>query len=115
MAGGRLGRYAEKRAALHSMGTSEPWVKKENAMFFSATNTRGHRAQMFEVKSKYLKAVRKKVPISHYGQYRYSIYTYGHSGWSARLREITYMNTTVFMEESPCHEYFQHLYVHARL
>jgi hypothetical protein len=36
---------------------------------------------------------------------------YGHSGWSARLREITYMNTTVFVEDSPCHEYFQHLYV----
>lgn len=116
-------------------------------MYFSATNTRGHRSQMFQIKSKHLQAVQKKVPIAHYGRYRYSVYTYvssqtavlggvvcqrdweapdslcfrlttlanahryGHSGWSARLREITYMNTTVFVEDSPCHEYFQHLYV----
>lgn len=117
------------------MGTTESWHEKENQMYFSATNSRGHRAEMFRIKSKHLKAVQKKVPMSHYGHYRYSVYTYesaqslrhaeaheisdtarfclryGHSGWSARLREITYMNTTVFLEDSQCHEYFQHLYV----
>ena len=49
--------------------------------------------------------------IVRMGRYRYSVYTYGHSGWSARLRELTFMNTTVFMEESPCHEWYHHMCV----
>ena len=34
------------------------------------------------------------------------MYTYGHSGWSQRLRELAFMNATVLMESSDCSEFF---------
>jgi hypothetical protein len=67
---GQMGlvRYTEKRAALQRMGSGEPWDSKENQMYFSATNTRGHRDTMFSIRSSNLKAERKKVPVAHYGR-----------------------------------------------
>jgi len=44
--------------------------------------------------------------MSKYGEYRYLAYTYGHSGWSGRLRELLFMNSTIFMERSECNEFY---------
>jgi hypothetical protein len=98
--------YKDKFAALEQIGTATSWDEKKNKLFFSATNARGHREKMFEIKSPMLEAVTRKVPLKTYGEYKYNAYTYGHSGWSARLRELMFMNTTVLMEKSMCNEYF---------
>lgn len=98
--------YHAKFTALEHMGTNVKWDAKQDKLFFSATNARGHRAKLFDIKSPYLEAVSKNVPLKKYGGYKYNVYTYGHSGWSRRLREMMFMNTTVFMETSSCNEFF---------
>lgn len=100
--------YQNKRVALKSMGASTTWDEKTPRLFFSATNKRGNRAKVFGLKSDMIEAVTRNVPLSTYGQYRYQVYTYGHSGWSRRLRELAYMNSTVMMERSECEEFFFH-------
>lgn len=98
--------YNAKFSVLERLGTSSPWDAKKDRLFFSATNARGHRAKLFDIKSPYVEAVSRNVPLATYGEYKYNVYTYGHSGWSRRLRELMFMNTTVFMEHSSCNEFF---------
>lgn len=102
--------YVRKRQELLHMGTAKTWDQKIPKLFFSSNNKRGHRGNIFEMESPYIEAVNHNVPMSTYGEYRYAVYTYGHSGWSARLRELTFMNATIFMEESSCKEFFAHFY-----
>ena len=98
--------YHAKFTALEHLGTNSGWDEKKDKLFFSATNARGHREKLFHIKSPYLEAAHKNVPLKTYGEYKYNVYTYGHSGWSRRLREMMFMNTTVFMETSSCNEFF---------
>lgn len=100
--------YEKRRTGLIQIGTSLTWDEKATKLFFSATNVRGHRASLLGFQSPHLTTVRAKVPLKQYGGYQYSVYTYGHSGWSRRLRELAHFNTTVFMEASSCQEYFFH-------
>lgn len=100
--------YKDKYAELVAMGTNTTWAEKKPKMFFSATNTRGERANLFSMKSPHLTTLNGNVALKKYADYRYSIYTVGHSGWSRRLRELMFFNTTLFMEDSDCHEFIYH-------
>lgn len=105
-----LRRYADNHRDLVRIGTGASWDAKRPKAFFSAKNTRGHRARMFALDTPHLETRRGNVPLPTYGDYRYSVYTYGHSGWSARLRELMFFNTTVLLERSKCSEFILHTF-----
>lgn len=110
-----LGLYQAKHQELVAIGASKPWREKIPKMFFSAANVRGHRQKLLETKDANMDLVPANVPLSRYGQYQYLVYTYGHSGWSRRLRELAMFDTAVLLENSTCHEFFAHVfepYVH---
>ena len=90
--------YQSRRKKLENMEDGVAWNAKSPKLFFSATNVRGNRGKVFKMESPHLTTLMQNVPLRTYGQYQYSLYTYGHSGWSRRLRELAYFNTTVLME-----------------
>jgi len=102
--------YESKYAELLAMGTPTPWADKKPFLFFSSTNVRGNRAAIFRSRSPAVTALPEVVPIAKYGEYKYLIYAYGHSGWSQRLRELAFMDAVMLLEESPCHEYYHHAF-----
>eukprot|EP00039_Didymoeca_costata_P005595 m.82816 g.82816 ORF g.82816 m.82816 type:complete len:451 (+) comp12889_c0_seq4:173-1525(+) len=101
-----LDMYYAKYNALKGLGRKLQWTEKKDKLFFSSSNTRGFRGKLFEKKSSYIEALSHNVPLSQYGDYKYLVYTYGHSGWSGRLRELAFINTTLLMETTECREFF---------
>eukprot|EP01147_Barroeca_monosierra_P005449 gene5449-8901_t len=102
--------YKEKYKQLVALGSPTPWKYKNPKLFFSSSNTRGHRASILNQDHTDIVALSQNVPLSEYGKYRYLLYAYGHSGWSQRLRELAFMNAVILLEASNCNEYFQQLY-----
>lgn len=89
-------------------GSPFEWEKKIPKMFFSGLNERGHRADLLRKRDSNMVTLAMQVEMAKYGKYQYLVYTYGHSGWSRRLREMAFMNTVVLMENSSCHEFYWH-------
>ncbi|EGD79727.1 hypothetical protein PTSG_10711 [Salpingoeca rosetta] len=105
-----LALYRHKYSELVAMGRPGEWHAKIPKMFFSSTNTRGHRAAIFDSEHPGVVALPEVVPISLYGDFQYLIYAFGHSGWSQRLRELAFMDAVLLLEESQCREYYHDVF-----
>ena len=104
-----LSLYEQLFERLQKSGT-RPWDSKEGKMFFSGSNNRGFRSALLELgrtnKTIY-NIYNHKMPLAESDKYKYLVYAHGNFGWSRRLRELLFMNATVFVEESKeCTEYF---------
>lgn len=106
--------YESKYRELQAMGAPARWRDKKPFLFFSSTNVRGNRAAIFRSRSPSVTALPEVVPVEKYGEYKYLIYAYGHSGWSQRLRELAFMDAVVLMENSSCHEYYHYAFDQGR-
>ena len=107
--------FEEKIEELDHLGPQRhQWVGKEPKLFFSAgkgtgrgaASKRGHREQLFAVKSDLTEIVRESHPLEKYATYKYLVYAYGRCGWSRRLHELAFMEVVVFMETSSCSEFY---------
>jgi hypothetical protein len=104
--------YNTKYQGLLEMDTGhDTWSNKSNNVFFSASNTRGHRARLLAALVPGLVAVNGTVPLQEYTRHRFVVYAYGHNGWSQRLRELALFRSVVLLESSSCTEYYQDVFV----
>lgn len=106
--------YAAKYEDLERLGQQRPWQEKRTSLFFSGTNLRGNREAIYKSRSPHVTALLEVVPVATYGEYRYLIYAFGHSGWSQRLRELAFMEAVVLVEDSPCREFYHAAFVPGR-
>ena len=104
-----LALYEQLFENLQLFGT-RPWNEKQSKLFFSASNDRGFRTVLFELAKQnqtIYDIFHQNIPLAKNTDYRYLVYAHGNAGWSRRLRELLFMNATVFVEESKqCTEYF---------
>ncbi len=107
-----LQRYASRQADQASWWTGT-WDEKSNSAFFSAgggATTRGYRKGIFQNRSPFLTAIAHGVDLNKQAKYRGQVYAFGHCGWSRRIHELAVMESVVFMEDSPCHEFIHHVF-----
>lgn len=99
---------------LLSAKTHKPWSEKVGKCFFSAGKQtgkkaaakRGFRHVLFETKDELLDVRLEEYPLSKYAEFKYLVYAHGRCGWSRRIRELAFMDTTILLEASNCTEYY---------